>query len=77
MRSRRTTVLLLRMRFHIVNQGRDGKERPLLAEDLALVGFTGSPERAEWLPPSEVEPLLSANADANIGVGVLSLAHRE
>jgi hypothetical protein len=67
--SRRTTVMLLRMRFHIINQGRDGKERPLLAEDLTLVAFTGSPEHAEWLPPSEVEPLLSANADVNIGIG--------
>jgi len=67
--SRRTTVLLLRMRFHIVNQGRDGQERPLLAEDLALAGFAGSPERAEWLSPAEVEPLLAADADANIGSG--------
>ena len=67
--SRRTTVILLRMRFHIVNQGRDGTERPLLAEDLALVGFTGSPERADWLSPSNVEPLLSSDADANIGGG--------
>ena len=65
--SRRTTLLLLRLRFHIVNQGRDGKERPLLAEDLALVGFTGSPEGAAWLPTEELEPLLAAEADANIG----------
>ena len=63
----RTTLLLLRLRFHIVNQGRDGKERPLLAEDLALVGFTGSPDQAEWLPPEELEPLLEAEATANIG----------
>ena len=67
--SRRTTVLLLRMRFHIVNQGRDGKERPLLAEDLALVGFTGSPERAVWIASEEVETLLTAVADVNIGSG--------
>ncbi len=65
--SQRTTLLLLRLRFHIVNQGRDGKERPLLAEDLALVGFTGNPEAAAWLPPEELEPLLAAEADANIG----------
>jgi len=65
--SRRTTLLLLRLRFHIVNQGRDGKERPLLAEDLALVGFTGSPDQAKWLPPEELEPLLEVEADANIG----------
>jgi len=67
--TRRTTVMLLRMRFHIVNHGRDGKERPLLAEDLALVGFTGSPENALWLPTEEVEPLLVAQAGANIGSG--------
>ena len=64
---RRTTLLLLRMRFHIVNQGRDGKERPLLAEDLVIAGFTGSPDRAEWLPAEAVDPLLDIEADANIG----------
>lgn len=68
--AKRTTVILLRLRFHIVNQGRDGRERPLLAEDLALVGFTGSPDRAEWLPEEELEPLLLPdNADANLDSG--------
>ena len=65
--SRRTTVILLRMRFHIVNQGRDGQERPLLAEDLALVGFEGSPEKANWIEQDRLEALLQAQADANIG----------
>lgn len=64
---KRTTMLLLRMRFHIVTQGRDGVERPLLAEDLVLAGFTGSPERAEWVPPNALDSLLEADADANIG----------
>lgn len=64
---KRTTMLLLRMRFHIVTQGRDGVEHPLLAEDLVLAGFTGSPDRAEWLPPNALDSLLEAEADANIG----------
>lgn len=64
---RRTTMMLLRLRFHIVTQGRDGKKRPLLAEDLVLAGFTGSPDRAEWLEAEALEPLLAADADANIG----------
>lgn len=64
---RRTTLLLVRMRFHIVNQGRDGKERPLLAEDLVLAGFTGSPEHAEWLSTEAIAPLLDSGAEANIG----------
>ena len=63
----RTTLLLVRLRFHIVNQGRDGAERPLLAEDLVIAGFAGSPERPEWLPLDAVEPLLQAGAHANIG----------
>jgi len=63
---RRTTVLLLRMRFHVINQGRDGVPRPLLAEDQTVVGFTGSPEHAEWLDPEQVEALLSAVPHANI-----------
>lgn len=66
----RTTVLLLRMRFHIVNQGRDGQQRPLLAEDLTLVGFRGRPDKAEWLTNKEVEPLLQAEASANIDPGI-------
>ncbi len=64
---RRTTLMLLRMRFHIVNQGRDRVERPLLAEDLALVGFHGSPKNAEWLQEADLDALVRAEADANIG----------
>ena len=65
----RTTLLLLRMRFHIVNLGRDGKESPLLAEDLVLVGFEGRPGNAQWIEPERAEALLQAQADANIGEG--------
>jgi len=62
----RTTLLLLRLRFHLVTRGRDGQEKPLLAEDLAVVGFRGSPERAEWLPAADLEPLLAAEPGKNI-----------
>jgi hypothetical protein len=65
--SQRTTVLLLRTRFHILDRGRDGRQRPLLAEDLVLTGFTGAPDRASWLSSDHVEPLLDVEADANIG----------
>lgn len=65
--ARRTTLLLLRMRFHIVNLGRDGSERPLLAEDLVLAGFAGSAEDADWMDPPSLEALLDVEADTNIG----------
>ena len=61
----RTTLLLLRLRYHLVTQ-RDGQTVELLAEDCQTVGFTGAPEAAQWLTPDEVESLLSAEPAANI-----------
>lgn len=64
--SMRTTLLLLRMRFHIVNRGRDGKERPLLAEDQLLVGFRGSPSQPHWIERDEIEPLTVVRPRSNV-----------
>lgn len=62
---RRTTLLLVRMRYHIITtQG--GEERPLLAEDVQVLAFRGAPESAEWLDAETAEKLLSAEPDANI-----------
>lgn len=63
--ARRTTLLLLRYRFHLrVTQ--QGTERELLAEDSEIIGFRGSPQNAEWISPQEVEALLSAEPSENI-----------
>jgi hypothetical protein len=61
----RTTLLLLRLRFHLVVQRRDGEETPLLAEDQLLVGYRGAPERPEWVLPEQLESLLAATPSAN------------
>lgn len=61
----RTTLLLLRYRFHILTQ-KDGEEKPLLAEDCALLAFSGSPEQAEWLDQEAAEKLLAAVPEGNI-----------
>ncbi len=67
--AKRTTLLLLRLRFHIVTPARDGAgsgpERKILAEDQMLVGFRGAPGAAEWLDAADLEPLLAAAPDAN------------
>jgi hypothetical protein len=60
----RTTVLLLRLRYHIVKKDEEG-EHPLLAEDSAVLGFTGSTADAKWLPEGEVEKLLEVTPDGN------------
>jgi len=63
--SRRTTVLLIRLRFHIVSKLGD-QERPLLAEDARVLAFAGSPQNAEWLPAEQAEALLLAEPEANV-----------
>ncbi len=63
--ARRTTLILVRFRYHIVTvQGE--QEKPLLAEDCQVLAFTGSPQAAEWLDNATAERLLRAMPDANI-----------
>ncbi len=61
----RTTLLLLRHRFHIVTKTKDG-ERQLLAEDAQLVAFEGSPQAAVWLPSDAAERLPDIEPDGNV-----------
>ena len=69
MRSRsvatRSTLLLLRLRFHIVTQSA-GRARQLLAEDSLTVAFEGAPAEAAWLDEAATEALLQAEASANV-----------
>jgi len=52
----RTTLLLVRFRYHIVTR-RGDEEIALLAEDCQALGFTGALQTAQWLPPEYVETL--------------------
>ncbi len=66
---RRTTLLLLRCRYHILEIPRDGTPedaKALLAEDCRLVAFEGAPEAASWLPATSAEALLDAEPRGNI-----------
>jgi hypothetical protein len=66
---RRTTLLLVRFRYHIETQvrGKTGAEtRQLLAEDCQVLAFAGPPHEAQWLSPAQAEALLDAVPDANI-----------
>ena len=62
--SRLTTLYLLRLRFLIEQPDRT----PLLAEEVQIIGHTGTADKPAWLTPDEVLALLEkAQADANIG----------
>ncbi|MDZ8069449.1 MAG: hypothetical protein RMY64_28185 [Nostoc sp. DedQUE08] len=65
--TKRTTLLLLRLR-HLLNSP---KHQSLLAEECAVVGFTGPPSNPIWLIPEDAKSLLEqANpvGDAPLGI---------
>jgi ERCC4-related helicase len=63
--AKRTTALLVRFRYHI-HAGRGIGEGPLLAEDCAVLAFSGAPTAAEWLDADAAEALLQLKPDANV-----------
>jgi hypothetical protein len=63
--TKRTTLLLVRYRFHLELPGRDGP-RQLVAEDAQVLGYRGQPASAEWLAPKEITELLAALPSGNI-----------
>ena len=65
----RTTLLLVRFRYHIITITKDA-EIPLLAEDCRVLGFRGAPDKADWINESEAEKLLMGYPDVNITADV-------
>lgn len=61
----RTTLLLVRFRFHLLSVEAD-VERPLLAEDAGVMAFIGAPDSAQWLDDVDAATLLAARPAANI-----------
>jgi superfamily II DNA or RNA helicase len=60
--SRRTTLLLLRLRHHV----HVGRAEPLLVEEVAVAAFAGAPEAAEWLSDDAALALLDARPSGNM-----------
>lgn len=61
----RTTLLLVRFRYHILTTV-GGETKPVLAEDCRLLGFRGAPASADWLLATDAEALLEAIPDDNV-----------
>jgi superfamily II DNA or RNA helicase len=62
---RRTTLLLMRFRYHIITR-RGNTDVPLMAEDCQMLAFAGAPQQAQWLDSETAEELLLAQPDANV-----------
>ncbi|WP_328473673.1 helicase-related protein [Streptomyces sp. NBC_00448] len=60
----RTTLLLVRYRFHLTLPSRSG-DKQLVAEDARLLAFHGSPKNAQWLTQEQAVALLDATATTN------------
>ncbi|MFT7841107.1 DEAD/DEAH box helicase [Saccharothrix sp. BKS2] len=60
----RTTLLVVRYRFHLTLPSRSG-ERKLVAEDARLLAFEGAPVNARWLTADDARALLDLTADEN------------
>lgn len=64
-----TTVLLVRLRFDLTLKPRGRPERSLLAEDLLVTGFRGSPTSPSWMAPEAAAALFESAPSANIDPG--------
>jgi superfamily II DNA or RNA helicase len=60
--TQRTTLLLVRFRFHLDLPGRNGT-RQTVTEDARFLGFRGAPTEPTWLASEEVEPVLGLQPD--------------
>jgi len=66
---RRTTLLLTRFRYQVVTR-RGNHEHPMLAEECAVLGFTGAPGSAEWLTDDDVERIAALAPSANMSADI-------
>ena len=63
----KTTVLLVRFRYHLVIRRRgETDDSPLLAEEVRSLAFTGTPASPTWLTDDDAESLLSASPSGNL-----------
>ncbi|MCF8111808.1 MAG: DEAD/DEAH box helicase [Desulfobacteraceae bacterium] len=61
----RTTLLLLRLRYHLNTKVR-GIEKPLLAEECQVMAYEGPPGNPTWLPKEKAVELMDASPGGNI-----------
>ncbi len=64
--TRRTTALLLRLRFDLRTRTRGTTERSAIAEEIRIAGFAGDPGEPDWLDPAAADALLDLAPTGNV-----------
>ena len=62
----RTTLLVVRFRYHLAVSGNDARAETILCEETASLACTGPAETPRWLSFAESEHLLAAPPDRNL-----------
>ncbi|MFF4414909.1 helicase-related protein [Streptosporangium sp. NPDC001559] len=71
----RTTVLLVRYRFHVTLPGRTGT-RTIIAEDAQVLGYRATEDGREWLGDAEVSDVLGSRPENTLRALVERTAQR-
>ena len=66
--AKRTTLLLLRYRFHVDLPSHAGV-RQQVCEEARFAAFTGAPDNPQWLEPEQMEVLIGLRPDGNVDPG--------
>jgi len=64
--SARTHLLVARFRYQLVTFRQNRPEHPMLAEEVAVLAFTGDPAAPTWLAADDVASLLDPNVTGNV-----------
>ena len=67
----KTSLLVVRLRYHLKVQRRGGSDDPLLAEEVQTLAFTGAPNEPQWLDDVVVTPLLELNPSGNLPLSLV------
>jgi superfamily II DNA or RNA helicase len=62
----KTSLLLVRFRYHLIVKLRGETGHCMLAEEIRALAFTGTPEQPNWLDEKDADELLQAKPSANV-----------
>ncbi len=67
----KTSLLVVRLRYHLKVKRRSGSDAPLLAEEVLTIAFTGPPNDPQWLDGAASKYLLDVVPTGNLPVSLV------